>query len=88
MRSRRSPDRSRLSSLVAPAPRTSPDGLTARERDVLDLICAGASNRRIAQQLFISEKTVSIHVSRILAKLNASNRAEAAAIARRRALVR
>jgi DNA-binding CsgD family transcriptional regulator len=80
--------RSRLSSLVTPAPRSNPDDLTARERDVLDLICAGATNRRIAQQLFISEKTVSIHVSRILAKLNATNRAEAAAIARRRAMVR
>jgi len=80
--------RSRLSSLVTPAPRSSPDALTTRERDVLDLLCAGATNRRIAQQLFISEKTVSIHVSRILAKLNASNRAEAAAVARRRQLVR
>jgi DNA-binding CsgD family transcriptional regulator len=80
--------RSRLSSLVTPAPPSSPDALTTRERDVLDLLCAGATNRRIAQQLFISEKTVSIHVSRILAKLNASNRAEAAAVARRRQLVR
>ena len=62
--------------------------LTTREQDVLELICAGATNRRIAGQLFISEKTVSIHVSRILAKLNAANRGEAAAIAQRAGLVR
>ena len=49
-------------------------------------MCAGATNRRIAQQLFISEKTVSIHVSRILAKLHATNRGEAAAAAHRAGL--
>jgi DNA-binding CsgD family transcriptional regulator len=72
--------RSRLLPALAPSNR---GALTEREGEVLDLICAGATNRRIAQQLFISEKTVSIHVSRILAKLGAANRGEAAAIARK-----
>ena len=43
----------------------------------------GASNRRIAEQLVISEKTVSVHVSNLLAKLGVSNRGEAVAAARR-----
>ncbi|MFE0098815.1 LuxR C-terminal-related transcriptional regulator [Streptomyces sp. NPDC059009] len=58
-------------------------GLTARERDVLRLVAAGRSNRRIAEELFISPKTVSVHVSNILAKVGASGRGEAAAIAHR-----
>ncbi len=47
----------------------------------------GRTNGEIGKQLFISTKTVSVHVSRILAKLGASGRTEAAAIARRRGLV-
>ncbi|MEU5025639.1 AAA family ATPase [Streptomyces milbemycinicus] len=58
-------------------------GLTARERDVLRLVAAGRSNRQIAEELFISPKTASVHVSNILAKLGASGRGEAAAIAHR-----
>ncbi|MFE0172924.1 AAA family ATPase [Streptomyces sp. NPDC059002] len=58
-------------------------GLTKRERDVLRLVAAGRSNRQIAQELFISPKTASVHVSNILAKLGASGRGEAAAIAHR-----
>ncbi|WKX73507.1 helix-turn-helix transcriptional regulator [Streptomyces sp. XD-27] len=65
-----------------PAPAVSL-GLTARERDVLRLVAAGRSNRRIAEELFISPKTASVHVSNILAKLGASGRGEAAAIAHR-----
>ncbi|MEO7059260.1 MAG: AAA family ATPase [Lapillicoccus sp.] len=57
--------------------------LTAREAEVLDLIESGATNREIAGRLFISEKTVSIHVSHVLAKLGVKNRGEAAALARR-----
>ncbi|WP_211192843.1 helix-turn-helix transcriptional regulator [Actinoplanes sp. TBRC 11911] len=58
-------------------------GLTPRESTVLRLIASGYSNRRIAEELFISEKTAGTHVSHILAKLGASGRTEAAAIAHR-----
>jgi DNA-binding CsgD family transcriptional regulator/tetratricopeptide (TPR) repeat protein len=58
-------------------------GLTRRESEVLALVAAGRSNRQIAQALFISPKTASVHVSNILAKLGAAGRVEAAAIAHR-----
>ena len=61
-------------------------GLTARETEVLRLVAAGRSNREIAAELFISAKTASVHVSNILAKLNAASRTEAAAIAHRAGL--
>lgn len=61
--------------------------LTARELEVLRLVAAGHSNRRIAAELFISPKTASVHVSRIIAKLAVSNRVEAAAVAHRLGLV-
>ncbi|WBB91973.1 AAA family ATPase [Verrucosispora sp. WMMC514] len=59
------------------------DPLTEREREVLRLVAAGHSNSRIAEQLFISPKTASVHVSRIIAKLDVTNRVEAAALAHR-----
>ena len=52
--------------------------LTAREREVLELVALGMSNARIASTLVISEKTAGHHVSRILMKLGVSNRTEAA----------
>jgi DNA-binding CsgD family transcriptional regulator/tetratricopeptide (TPR) repeat protein len=55
--------------------------LTAREVEVLRLLAAGHSNREIGAALFIAPKTASVHVSNILAKLGASSRTEAAAIA-------
>ncbi|MFJ2827236.1 AAA family ATPase [Streptomyces sp. NPDC087263] len=58
-------------------------GLTSRERDVLRLVAVGRSNRQIAEELFISPKTASVHVSNILAKLGVSGRGEAAAMAHR-----
>src|SRR5690606_29688800 len=58
--------------------------LTRREREVLRLVAAGYSNRRIAEELYITAKTASVHVSRIIAKLEVGNRTEAAAVARRR----
>jgi DNA-binding NarL/FixJ family response regulator len=61
--------------------------LTAREAEVLRLVATGASNAAIATELFISTKTVSVHVSSILAKLGAANRSEAAAIAHRQGLL-
>ena len=64
-----------------------PDTLTARETEILALVAEGRSNGEIGRQLFISAKTVSVHVSNILGKLNASGRTEAAAIARRRGLI-
>jgi ATP/maltotriose-dependent transcriptional regulator MalT len=64
------------------APREAPAGLTERERQVLELVAAGLSNRQIGERLFISGKTASVHVSAILRKLGAANRAEAAHLAR------
>jgi DNA-binding CsgD family transcriptional regulator len=58
-------------------------GLTPREVEVLRLLVEGRSNRQIAEQLFISAKTASVHVTNILAKLGVHSRLEAAATARR-----
>ena len=58
-------------------------GLTPRELEVLRLLLEGRSNRQIAEQLFISGKTASVHVTNILAKLGVHSRLEAAAVARR-----
>ncbi|MEU6275601.1 AAA family ATPase [Streptomyces populi] len=68
---------------TAPADPVAALGLTGRERDVLRLVAAGRSNRQIAEELFISPKTASVHVSNILAKLDVSGRGEAAALAHR-----
>jgi DNA-binding CsgD family transcriptional regulator len=57
-------------------------GLTPRELEVLRLLAEGRSNRQIAEQLFISGKTASVHVTNILAKLGVHSRLEAAATAR------
>jgi DNA-binding NarL/FixJ family response regulator len=59
-----------------------PGDLTAREREVLDLLAEGASNRQIARSLGLSLKTVQNHVSRILDKLQAADRTQAALRAR------
>ena len=58
-------------------------GLTRREAEVLALVAQGRTNRQIGQELFITPKTASIHVSRILAKLGVTGRGEAAAAAHR-----
>jgi DNA-binding CsgD family transcriptional regulator len=58
------------------------DDLTERERQVLTLLSQGLSNRRIAETLFISVKTASVHVSNILRKTNTATRTEAAFLAR------
>jgi DNA-binding NarL/FixJ family response regulator len=62
-------------------------GLTAREREVLVLLVEGHTNRRIADELFISESTAGVHVSNILGKLGVATRTEAATVAARLGLV-
>jgi DNA-binding CsgD family transcriptional regulator/tetratricopeptide (TPR) repeat protein len=60
-----------------------PFGLTPRERQVLALVAEGRTNREIGAELYMAEKTASVHVSRILAKLDVRSRTEAAAVAHR-----
>jgi DNA-binding CsgD family transcriptional regulator len=67
---------------AAPSPVASL-GLTRRETEVLALLAEGRTNRQIGQALFITEKTASLHVSHILAKLGVAGRGEAAAVAHR-----
>lgn len=73
---------------LARAPQRTPSrsgaaALTGREREVLALLVDGRTNRQVARQLYISEKTVSVHVSNVFAKLGVHSRTEAAALARR-----
>ncbi len=70
---------------AAPAREAFPQ-LTEREREVLDLVARGYDNRRIARELFLSDKTVRNHVSNIVDKLGAPDRAEAILRARRAGL--
>jgi DNA-binding CsgD family transcriptional regulator len=76
-----------LGSAPAPATASETPTLTPRESEILALVAEGRSNGEIGKQLFISTKTVSVHVSNILAKLEAASRTEAAAVARRRGLL-
>jgi DNA-binding NarL/FixJ family response regulator len=64
-------------------PRSRLASLTRREREVLDLVATGATNRQIGTALYISTKTASVHVSRILTKLGVVSRGEAAEVAHR-----
>lgn len=64
-----------------------PERLTAREREVLDLVALGLPNKGIALRLGISEHTAKFHVGAVLAKLGAASRAEAVAIAIRRGIL-
>jgi DNA-binding CsgD family transcriptional regulator/tetratricopeptide (TPR) repeat protein len=78
----------RVRELDAPVePDTLPDGLSAREADILRLVARGLSNRDVGRELFISEHTVANHVRSILRKTGCANRTEAAAYALRRGLV-
>ena len=67
-------------------PDASISGLSAREQEVIRLVAAGCSDSEIADQLYISKRTVTTHVGHILTKLNLTNRAEAAAWAVRHEL--
>ncbi|MFI9363351.1 response regulator [Kitasatospora sp. NPDC053057] len=72
----------RLRSDAEPArPVTAGPGLTAREQEVLALIGEGLTNRQIGERLYLAEKTVKNHVSRLLAKLGVERRVQAALIA-------
>ena len=66
--------------------KTIPDELTERELEVLRLVARGLNNRKIADELMISEKTVKVHVSNILSKLHLANRTQAAIYAIRKGL--
>jgi two-component system, NarL family, nitrate/nitrite response regulator NarL len=72
----------RRSAEAAPA-----DALTPREREALDLLAQGLSNRAIAERLGIAERTVKFHVNAILTKLGAETRTEAVVIAARLGLI-
>ena len=61
--------------------------LTGREREVLALVAEGMTNREIGKRLFISEKTASVHLSNLMAKLNVTSRTEAVTVAHRRGLL-
>jgi DNA-binding NarL/FixJ family response regulator len=73
----------RVAAVAGTGPSASDLGLTRRELDVLRLVAEGLSNGQIGARLYISTKTVSVHVSNILAKLGVSSRTEAAAVAHR-----
>ena len=78
---------------VVPAPKpqppvgVQPGVLTSREGEVADLVAQGMSNRQIAQELFLSERTIENHVSKILGKLRLVSRAEIAAWATHQRLI-
>jgi predicted ATPase/DNA-binding CsgD family transcriptional regulator len=69
-----------LAAEPAPPPTQHDLPLTRREHEITDLIAAGLTNRQIAERLFIAQRTVDTHVTRILAKLSCSNRAQVAAL--------
>ncbi len=73
--------------LLAEFPREEEPKLTGREREILGLVARGATNKQIAEGLFIAENTVKVHLRNILEKLHLKNRAEAAAYAVRTGLV-
>lgn len=77
-----------LAAASAAAGETAAETLTRREREILSLMAAGAGNRAIAEQLFISENTVRNHVRNVLDKLHARTRTEAVVRAARAGLVR
>jgi DNA-binding CsgD family transcriptional regulator len=81
------PDLARVESLASPARASASGGLTAREVEVLRMVATGRTNRAIAGELFLSEKTVARHVSNILTKLGLPSRAAATAYAYEHGLV-
>ena len=80
------PDVAAVEALSSRSRADDPSGLTAREREVLCLVAAGHSNRQIADDLFISEKTVASHLTHIFTKLEVTSRTAAAAYAHQHGL--
>jgi DNA-binding NarL/FixJ family response regulator len=76
-----SPDLAHVDSLLRAAPSAHPHGLTRRELQVLRLIAAGRTNKAVANELFLSEKTIDRHVSNIFDKLDVASRSAATAFA-------
>jgi two-component system, NarL family, nitrate/nitrite response regulator NarL len=74
-------ERSRSGGRVGSGAAPGLDALTERERDVLDFLCQGKSNKEIARDLAIREVTVKVHVGNIMRKLGASNRTQAVRLA-------
>ena len=81
------PDLAALDAPDAPGGRSTPGNLSPRELEVLRLVASGKTNKAIAKQLFLSEKTVDRHVSNIFAKVNVASRAAATAFAYQHGLV-
>jgi DNA-binding NarL/FixJ family response regulator len=77
----------RRARLELPGATTAVGVLTEREDEVLRLVAKGLTNRQVGAQLFISAKTVSVHMSNVLSKLGVSGRAEAVAVAHQRGLI-
>jgi DNA-binding NarL/FixJ family response regulator len=75
------PDLARVQRLSTPAASTTRGGLSLREAQVLRLVAAGKTNRAIADELFLSEKTVHRHLSNIFTKLEVGSRSAATAYA-------
>jgi DNA-binding CsgD family transcriptional regulator len=80
-------DLGRRARLDLPGSTSSGGVLTGREEEVLRLVAAGLTNRQIGERLYISGKTVSVHISNVLGKLGVGGRAEAVAVAHRRGLL-
>jgi NarL family two-component system response regulator LiaR len=76
-----------VEAIAQPAGAAAPERLTPREREVLLLIGRGLSNKRIARELGVAEKTVKTHVGHVLAKLDVTDRTQAALYAVREGLV-
>jgi len=72
---------------VVDASRQEQLGITTREREILELIAAGLSNREIAERLFVTQNTVKTHASRVFDKLQARRRTQAVQIAKREGLI-
>jgi len=81
------PDLARVDSLTRRAPSIDAYGLTPRELQVLHLVAAGETNKAIAAELVLSERTVDRHVSNIFTKLDVSSRAAATAYAYKHHLI-